>query len=123
MVADRFELSTFAYQGIGRGLGLEEVRQLNAFATGGLRPDLTLVFDLPVAEGRARQEAAGKHVDRIEGAGDDFLRRVREGYRALAERHPAVILVDASPPTEDVHRRVREILEVRLPELARGERG
>jgi dTMP kinase len=115
MVSDRFELSTFAYQGGGRGLDLTEVRRLNAFATGGLVPDLTLVFDLPVDEGRARQARDGKVLDRIEGEGRDFLERDPTAYRRLGEEEPGAVLVDASSPAEEVHARVRELLRSRLP--------
>jgi dTMP kinase len=115
MVSDRFELSTFAYQGGGRGLDLSEVRRLNAFATGGLVPDLTLVFDLPVAEGRARQAKDGKVLDRFEGEGGDFLERVAAAYRRLGQEEPGAVLVDASPPPEEVHARVRELVRSRLP--------
>ncbi len=123
MVADRFELSTLAYQGVGRGLGVERARELNAFATGGLRPDLTLVFDLPVTEGRARRHAGGKVDDRIEGAGDAFLERVREGYLALAAADDGVEVVDAAPDADAVHQQVRTLVRSHFPELFRLARG
>ncbi len=116
MVADRFELSSLAYQGVGRGLGLKRVRELNAFATGGLRPDLTLVFDLPVTVGQARQATAGKKRDRIEKEGTALLESVREAYRRLADEDGAVRLVDGSPPAAEVHRTVRELLKSGFPE-------
>ena len=115
MVADRFQLSTLAYQGVGRGLGVDRVRELNSFAIGGLRPDLTLLFDLPVPVGQARQAAAGKVRDRIEGEGSEFLDSVRRAYRMLAEEDETVKLVDASPSEMDVHRAVREILRAAFP--------
>ena len=117
MVADRFELSSLAYQGLGRGLGLHRVRELNAFATGGVHPDLTLVFDLPVTMGQNRQEMAGKVQDRIEGEGADFLESVRKAYRMLAEEDGSVELVDASLSEAEVHRTVREFLRSGFPEL------
>lgn len=116
MISDRFQLSTFAYQGGGRGLDLSEVRRLNAFATGGLEPDLTLVFDVPAEEGRARQELDGKVRDRIEGEGADFLDRVAAAYRTLGRDEPGAILVDATPPEEEVHRAVRTLVRTHLPE-------
>ncbi len=108
MLADRFESSTFAYQGYGRGLPLDEVRRLNAFATGGLVPDLTLVLDLSLEEGRARQLRQGKGADRIEGAGEAFHARVAHGYRALAAGDPRVVLVEARGTEGEVHRRILE---------------
>ena len=116
MVADRFETSTFAYQGFGRRLPLDEVRRLNTFATGGLRPDLVLILDLPVAEGRARQKSSGKADDRIEAAGTEFLERVAEGYRELARHDDRALLVDALRDPDDVESEIRSLLAGRFPE-------
>jgi len=123
MVSDRFELSSFAYQAVGRGLGLERVRALNAFATGGLKPDLTLVFDLPVTIGRARQLAAGKVEDRIEGAGTAFLESVGAAYRSLAGADDTVRLVDASGAETEVHQAVKDLLRSLFPEPFASGRG
>lgn len=116
MIADRFELSSLAYQGRGRGLDSDAVRALNAFATGAVRPDLTLVLDLPVAAGIARQSRAGKARDRIEGEGEVWLERVREAYRTLAAGDERVRLIDASGTEADVGRVVRKTVEDALPE-------
>ncbi len=116
MVADRFEFSTFAYQGYGRGLPLDEVRRLNAFATGGLRPHLVLILDLPAAEGRARQRTAGKVDDRIEASGEGFLERVSRGYRLLAAEDDRAVLVDARLEPGGVEARIRSVLAARFPE-------
>lgn len=126
MVADRFELSTLAYQGFGRGLPIAEIRRLNRFATGDVRPDLVVVLDVPVEVGLARQRAEGKGADRIEAGGEDFLRRVAEGYRTLAAEDPAVAIVDARAPADEVQARIRELVAARMPELrdpARGSNG
>ena len=116
MVADRFELSSLAYQGRGRGLAPDAVRAMNAFATGAVRPDLTLVLDLPVAAGLARQSRAGKARDRIEGEGEVWLERVREAYRTLAAGDERVRLIDASGTEADVGRVIRKTVEDALPE-------
>lgn len=116
LIADRFSLSTYAYQGYGRGLDLEEVRRMDRFASGGLTPDIYLVLDLPVEEGRARQKAAGKREDRLEGAGEAFLDAVGRGYRELAGTDKSIRLVDALGTPFEVHTRVREILRRELPE-------
>ena len=116
MIADRFELSSLAYQGCGRGLDPDAVRALNAFATGAVRPDLTLVLDLPVAAGLARQTRAGKARDRIEGEGEAWLERVREAYWTFAEGDAKVRLIDASGTEADVGREVRKTVEAALPE-------
>lgn len=123
MVADRFELSTLAYQGVGRELGVETIRPLNDFATGGLRPDLTVVLDLPVSEGRARQAMEGRRPDRIEGEPDAFLEAVREAYRTLARQDADAVLLDASGSPAEVHEALRGLLVQRFPELFKSGRG
>jgi dTMP kinase len=115
MVADRYQLSSFVYQGIGRGLGVEAVRGVNAFATGGVEPDLTVLFDLSIEEGIARQEQAGKRRDRIEASGREFLTAVREGYLALAKGDEGVVVLDASLPAQELHARVCEVVRSRFP--------
>jgi dTMP kinase len=120
MVADRYQLSSFVYQGIGRGLGVEEVRRVNAFATGGLEPDLTILLDLPIDEGIARQEMAGKKRDRIEDSGRDFRQAVREGYLALAKGDERIVVLDASLPSEELHAQLREVVRSRFPAIFRG---
>jgi dTMP kinase len=123
MVSDRFDFSTFAYQGYGRGLPLDRIRVLNDFATGGLRPDLVLVLDLPAGQGRARQIGAGKEEDRIEAAGVDFLDRVAAGYRTLGAEEPHARLVDATPEVEVVQEALRRILVDHFPEPLGAGRG
>jgi len=113
-LADRFEGSTFAYQGYGRELDLATVRALNAFATGGVHPDLTIILDLPVEDGEVRQTEAGKTGDRIESGGRAFHERVRAGYHALAAGDTSVHLVEASGSVEEVHQRILAVLQ---PEL------
>jgi len=116
VLADRFALSTLAYQGYGRGLDLEDVRRAVDLATGGLEPDLYVVLDVPVGEGTVRQRHGGKTPDRIEGEGQDFLRRVRDGYLDLAGSEAHVRVVDGAGSPEDVHGRIRRLLESELPE-------
>ena len=116
LVVDRFSLSTYAYQGYGRGLDLDEVRRMDRFASGGLAPDIYLVLDLPVEEGRARQKAAGKREDRLESSGEGFLEAVGRGYRELARTDESIRLVDARGTPLEVHTRVREVLRRELPE-------
>lgn len=115
VLADRFSLSTLAYQGHGRGLDLERVRQGIAIATGGLEPDLYLVLDLPAAESRDRQSRGGVEVDRIEQEGASFRDAVREGYLALAETTAQAEVVNARGTPEEVHQRIRDRLMARFP--------
>ena len=115
VVADRFSLSTLAYQGYGRGLDLDRVRDAIALATGGLSPDLYLVMDLPVEVSRERQRRQGGVADRIERQGGGFRAAVREGYLALAESERAVEVVDARGGPDEVHEQVRRRLAARFP--------
>jgi len=111
VVSDRFSASTLAYQGWGRGLALEDLLILVELATGGLRPDLTLLFDLDVALAAERR---GKEVDRMEAQEVDFHERVRSGYLALADAEPdSWIRIDASRSLEEVSDRVDEVLVAR----------
>lgn len=82
VLSDRYDLSTLAYQGAGRGVAAETVRQVNDVATGGLRPDVTLVLDVAPDEGRRRLAALGKGTDRFEREDADFHARVRTAYRS-----------------------------------------
>jgi dTMP kinase len=100
VLSDRFALTTEAYQMAGRGIPSEVVLPANRAAAGGLRPDLTLIIDLPVEVGRARQEAAGKRLDRIERESPDFHRRVNDFY--LAVRGDGVRHLDGLLPQDQL---------------------
>jgi len=95
--SDRFSDSTLAYQGYGRGLELERLQRLNAEATQGLTPDLTLLLDVPAEVGLARTRTRSSERDRIGDADLAFHRRVNAGFRALALEHSDRIeTIDAS---------------------------
>ena len=115
VVADRFALSTLAYQGYGRGLELDRVRAGIDIATGGLRPDLYVLLDLPVEEASERRSRSAAAPDRIEREGAAFRRAVRDGYLALVESEPDVELVDARGTPEEVHERIRGRILARFP--------
>lgn len=100
VLADRFQLSTEAYQCGGRGLSPSLFEEANRAATGGLQPDLTLVLDLPPELGFQRISAKGQGLDRIEQAGPEFHRRVAEVFRRAAG--PGVTHIDATLPPEQV---------------------
>jgi len=88
VVCDRFYDSTTAYQGYGRGLDLGAIATVNALATAGTVPDLTLLVDVTVDEVIRRKRAAGAPADRMEGGGRQLFERVRNGYLAIAREHP-----------------------------------
>jgi dTMP kinase len=99
VLSDRYDLSTLAYQATGRGLPLLMVTWVNQAATGGLRPDLTLILDLDSEVGSARQVTGGKARDRIDREPLDFHRRVAARYRE--EQGPGIVHLDATlPPAE-----------------------
>jgi dTMP kinase len=97
VVLDRFLDSSLAYQGAGRGLGIDEVRAVNLFGTGGLAPDRTLLLRVDPAVGRSRQGGRGEAPDRLEREADDFFAAIAAAYDAIASAEPErVRVVDAS---------------------------
>jgi dTMP kinase len=116
VLGDRFALSTLAYQGYGRGIDVEQVRRALDVATDGLRPDLYVVLDLPLDEALVRRGSGGKAPDRIEREGEAFRVAVRDGYLALAASEPDVEVISAGGSPEEVHLRVRGLLEARFPQ-------
>jgi dTMP kinase len=103
VLLDRFVDSSLAYQGAGRGLGIQAVRDINSFATGGLAPDRTLLLRLPPAQGRARSLDRATPPDRLEREADEFFARVAAAYDKLAAAEPRrVRIIDASPSSEQV---------------------
>ncbi len=111
VICDRYVDSSIVYQGVARGLGIDDVRAINDFAIGGVMPDLTLFFDLTVEESVKRKKNMGS-LDRIEKESFDFHKKIYDGYVALAESDPARIKrIDASRPVEEVHKQVLKALE------------
>lgn len=99
VICDRYADSTTAYQGYGRGLDLAAVEQINLFATGELRPDLTLYIDITAEEIGRRKAERGDAADRMESAGLSFYERVRNGYLEIARRDPRrFVVVNGMPP-------------------------
>lgn len=123
VLVDRFFLSTYAYQGVGRGLPIEELRVANEMATGGLVPDVTLLLRIGAADGLARASRRGAH-DRMERAALAFHERVSGAFADYAQpawqaAHPEcgpIVLVDGAGSEADVFERVRTTLHSRWPE-------
>nr|WP_279577208.1 dTMP kinase [Pseudomonas sp. LA21] len=117
VLCDRFTDATYAYQGGGRGLPVERIAQLESFVQGDLRPDLTLVFDLPVEIGLSRAAARGR-LDRFEQEGRAFFEAVRSTYLDRARAEPARYrIVDAAQPLADVQRSLDTLLPTLLERL------
>ena len=112
VLLDRFLDSSLAYQGAGRGLGVEAVRAINEFGTGGLTPDRTLLLELDPALGRARQGKRLEGFDRLEQEEAAFFDTIAAAYAALADAEPQrVRRIDASQPAEVVAEQAREAVE------------
>ena len=115
VVCDRFADSTIAYQGYGRGLALAELQALHRFALGDFAPDLTLVLDLPVAEGLTRAARRSGNTDRFERLDHAFHERLRQGFQKTAAADPQrCVVIDASGDVENVHRAVLGTVVERL---------
>jgi dTMP kinase len=113
VISTRYVDTSLAYQGYGRGLDLDRIRSVAVLATGGLRPDLTLFFDLPLEIGLARVVHRGGR-DRLESEVREFHERVRNGYLELAAAEPdRWIRIDASGSEADVEARTRAAVEAR----------
>ncbi|HEV2801878.1 MAG TPA: dTMP kinase [Pyrinomonadaceae bacterium] len=116
VLSDRYADATVAYQGAGRGFDPALVAQVVELATGGLKPDLTLLFDLSVSESSARSRLRtngdeGTPSDRLELEAENFHTRVREAYLQLASAEPErVRIIDASLSVEEIHAHVLQIV-------------
>lgn len=115
VVQDRYLDSSVAYQGVGRGLGADEVRGISLWASEGLLPDLTILLDLDETLGRDRLSVRTKY-DRLEAERDEFHATVRAAYLALAEAEPGRFLVlDATGEIEQIAATIRERVQALLP--------
>ncbi len=112
IIADRNYFSSEAYQGYGRGMNLEMIRQLNSIATYGMKPDLAFIFDRPAEEALKAIEKK----DRMESLGNDFHKRVRQGYLEIAAQNPDFcILIERENKTrEEIHEEVKYHVKTNL---------
>ncbi len=113
VLADRYELSTFAYQGAARGLDLDRVREANHLATGGLEPDLTVLLRIDPQRGRGRQSG---EPDRLESERAEFHRSVAIAYDRMASLDAAIVSVDTGGEAVEVHERIWGELSMRWPD-------
>jgi dTMP kinase len=114
VLADRFDLSTRAYQVAGRRLAQEPVLEANRLATGGLEPDLVIILDVPLAVGRSRQDVGGKVRDRMEREDEGFHRRVAEAFRGMAGAN--IVHVEADRSADAVQGELWGLLTRRFPQ-------
>ncbi|WP_155964491.1 dTMP kinase [Streptococcus ruminantium] len=116
LLIDRFIDSSIAYQGFGRGLDVADINWLNQFATDGLKPDLTLYFDIDTEEGLARiARNANRDVNRLDMEKVDMHKRVRQGYLSILEQEPErFVKIDASQPLEAVIADALAVIKKRL---------
>ncbi|HEV7193788.1 MAG TPA: dTMP kinase [Jatrophihabitantaceae bacterium] len=113
VLTDRYIDSSLAYQGAGRHLSVEDVQRLSRWATGGLRPDLTVLLDLPADRGLARAEHRGDDADKLESESLEFHEKVRAAFRALADAEPRrYLIVDATLAQEQIAAEVLARVEV-----------
>jgi dTMP kinase len=116
VLCDRFTDATYAYQGGGRRMPMDDIRRLETMVQGTRRPDLTVLLDAPVDQAlqRARQRNAGAAADRFESERVEFFERVREVYRARAAAEPErIAVIDSSRPADEVTARILELLKAR----------
>lgn len=104
VVCERYTLSTRVYQGFARGLDMGVVDEANALATGGLKPDLTVVLDVPSSEFETRDK--DRKLDRLESEPESFRQKVREGYKKLAPK--GALIIDGRLPADEIHRKIME---------------
>ena len=116
VLCDRFIDSSLAYQGYARGLGIEEVLEINQFAIGHIMPDITILFDIEPKVGLARIAANdGREVNRLDKESLAFHEKVREGYKKVAEMYPErTIIIDADDEISAVEEKVWQVLQARL---------
>jgi dTMP kinase len=113
VLSDRFADSSLAYQGGGLGIGMDFIQQMNAFATNGIQPNVTILLDVNPIIGLHRR-ATQRGEDRIEERGLEFQRRVREAFLDIARAEPErVVILDGSAPAKVVHNRILRALQER----------
>lgn len=119
VISDRFFDSTTVYQGVARKLDRQIVEQLNAFAIGDCRPDVTFVLDVDLSIAHSRMRHTARRPDRMEQESTEFYEQIREAYRELAVREPnRIVLIDGSRPEDNIEDEIWEIICRRFPALA-----
>lgn len=112
VISERFTMSTDAYQGVARGLGLKTTTVLNRIATSGLKPDLTILLDIPVDEFDDRDQE--RELDRLERENSDFRRKVRAGYLKAAKADPRAVVLNGKLPADAIQKKIIALVGKKL---------
>ncbi|NLD91996.1 MAG: dTMP kinase [Fibrobacter sp.] len=112
VLCDRFQEATFGYQGYGRGIPLDVLKTVNTYATGGLNPDLTFIFDLSVETSAVRMAKINKAKDRLEQNSAEFFQKIRDGFLNMAKSSPERIkLINAEQSIEQISEEVINLIQ------------
>ena len=103
VICDRFVYSSMVYQGIGRGLGMERIKSINEVALDGLKPDLTFMITIPYEEGLNRKKKQGS-LDRLENSGNEFHKKVFEGYMDICIKYDKIEVLDGNRSVEEIQK-------------------
>jgi len=103
VICDRFVYSSMVYQGIGRGLGMDRIMSINKAALDGLQPDLTFMITIPYEEGLKRKKMQGT-LDRLENSGDEFHKKVFQGYLDICKKYVKIEVIDGNRNVEEIHK-------------------
>lgn len=112
VISERFTMSTDAYQGVARGLGLATTTVLNKIATSGLKPDITILLDIPVAEFDTRDQ--GRELDRLERENAEFRLKVRQGYLKAAKADPRAVVLNGKLPPDVLQSKILALVGKKL---------
>ncbi|HIX81879.1 MAG TPA: dTMP kinase [Candidatus Erysipelatoclostridium merdavium] len=115
VICDRFVDSSLAYQGVARGIGIDEVYQMNQFAIGDIQPDATIFFDLPYEVGLARINKGNRSTDRLDLESNDFHKKVYEGYMEICNKFAdRITKIDANKSIDEVVDQVLTVIKEKL---------
>lgn len=115
VICDRYIDSSLAYQGYARNLGIDNVYNINMYATNGFLPDLTILIDIPPEVGLERIKKNSREVDRLDLEKISFHKKVHEGYLLVSKKFSSrIVIVDGNKPLDDVYKDVKKIIEERL---------
>lgn len=110
VICDRFVYSSMVYQGIGRGLGMERIKSINEVTLDGLEADLILMITIPYEEGLKRKKMQ-RSLDRLENGGNEFHKKVFEGYMDICRKYDKIEVVDGNRNVDEIHKDIIQIIK------------